>query len=315
MLRCAPFAILLVAPLVALAQDTPKPGTDPFTDFAQVEALYQARPEAKAERPAWRERTEGALRAYVAYWEEKIVDYPRGRVPMAKAHILLAQASEGDAAKMLEHAKRAELHVKAYRSGRDKDMTGRQMLVLAERTLRQAEERMAIAKKAEAARAVRERLIGRRAPNLGAEEAIGGGEVARLAGLRGKVVVIDFWATWRASSRSAVATLRTLAARDGVAVVGVTKLYGYGYVPGPGNTRGEIHRTLEPDAERKVVAECAKVLEIGYPVVLAPKAYAPYGVHSLPQRVVLDKLGKVRHIEVGKPTPELDAAVEACLKE
>jgi cytochrome c biogenesis protein CcmG, thiol:disulfide interchange protein DsbE len=69
-------------------------------------------------------------------------------------------------------------------------------------------------------------LIGRMAPNLQATEWIGA--PVDLREFRGKVVIVDFWASWSGVSRQQLASLRKLCDRYSgqVVMVGVTNLDG-----------------------------------------------------------------------------------------
>jgi thiol-disulfide isomerase/thioredoxin len=69
-------------------------------------------------------------------------------------------------------------------------------------------------------------LVGRMAPNLQATEWIGA--PVDLREFRGKVVIVDFWASWSGVSRQQLASLRKLCDRYNgqVVMVGVTNLDG-----------------------------------------------------------------------------------------
>jgi len=71
-------------------------------------------------------------------------------------------------------------------------------------------------------------LVGTEAPDLFAETWINSGPL-RLKKLRGKVVVIDFWATWCAPCRAVIPSLVEIYEKyknNGLVVIGYTRLYG-----------------------------------------------------------------------------------------
>ncbi len=130
------------------------------------------------------------------------------------------------------------------------------------------------------------------------------GERLRLADLRGKVVIVDYWGTWcgpcRAELPHFVALARELG--DRLAVVGMTWENGRG----------------GPKVEAAVQAFAAE-LEVEYPLVLlterADLAKVPE-LRGFPTTLFLDKAGRVRAKEVGyRDLPTIRALVEALLAE
>ncbi len=98
-----------------------------------------------------------------------------------------------------------------------------------------------------------------------------------LASYHGKVLVLDFWATWDAPSRAQMSAFNELSREwqaQNVAVVGMAV------------DRGD----------RDQIAGAVKSLNLSYPVVLADETVQKSfgGVRALPTRILVDKTGRIR---------------------
>src|SRR5689334_4209825 len=101
------------------------------------------------------------------------------------------------------------------------------------------------------------------------------GKAVRLEDLRGKVVLVDFWATWCDSCLDSLPVYEKLyesRRKDGLVVLGV-----------------------DEDARSKGVAAFAAQRGVGYPVLLDPDrdAYYAWRVRGLPTAFLLDADGRI----------------------
>lgn len=99
---------------------------------------------------------------------------------------------------------------------------------------------------------------------------------------RGKVVVLDFWATWCGPCRMSIPVLQALHekyGKDGLMIVGLSN---------------EEPETVTPFAKEEGMTYTI----IGDPAGVS-QAMQDYGVSGIPAMIVLDKAGQVRHEEKG----------------
>lgn len=140
-------------------------------------------------------------------------------------------------------------------------------------------------------------FIGKPAPAIAAENWINS-EALALPTLKGKVVIIDFWAPWCPPCRAVIPTL----VKDfnelkdqGLVVIGFTKLYG-SYRDDTQN-KGKV----EADEEKALIRGFVERNGLKYPIAIAADgaAFDNYGVTGIPTMVFIDKAGNVYDIKVG----------------
>jgi thiol-disulfide isomerase/thioredoxin len=124
-------------------------------------------------------------------------------------------------------------------------------------------------------------------------EALDGGQLA-LASLRGKPVLVDFWATWCGPCEQTIPVL-----------VEFQRKYA-----------GRVHVLgVSVDWEREAVAPFARAHGMNYPVLFGDDALAiDYGAPGFPTLFVVDAEGRIASAHVGVMTlAELEASVAPLL--
>jgi len=132
---------------------------------------------------------------------------------------------------------------------------------------------------------------------------LGGGTV-QLSSLRGKVVLVDFWATWCGPCRAVIPHLNSLQAAHkeaGLEVVGVSL----------DRQRGAVTPLDQVEA-------FAKTTRMDYAVALGSQATAASfgGVRAIPTAFLIDREGRIRNRYVGmQPAGVMQEAVQSLLNE
>ena len=107
------------------------------------------------------------------------------------------------------------------------------------------------------------------------------GQEVALSALKGKVVLLDFWATWCAPCREAIPHLIDLHktfGQNGLEVIGMSVDKGEG----------------------ETVRRFVKSMDIPYPIIITPdEVQREYGVVSLPTTILIDREGKIRQKFLG----------------
>lgn len=139
------------------------------------------------------------------------------------------------------------------------------------------------------------RLMAGPAPELDAPRWISS-EPIRIASLRGKVVLLDFWAMWCSQCAGAFPEWRELQKKfsaRGLEIIGVTKLFG----------RSDTLEGLTREEELNALRSFKAKHQLNYPIAIGKMDDVTnderYAIASLPTIVLIDRRGNVRHIKRG----------------
>lgn len=108
------------------------------------------------------------------------------------------------------------------------------------------------------------------------------GQEMVLSGLKGKVILLDFWATWCGPCRESIPHLNDLYRnyRDqGLELIGMS---------------------TDKEGDVEMVRRFVKTMAIPYPIIMTPDDVSrKYKVTGLPTTVLIDRKGKIRERWVG----------------
>ncbi|CAN5662519.1 hypothetical protein BH24ACI2_BH24ACI2_05830 [soil metagenome] len=137
------------------------------------------------------------------------------------------------------------------------------------------------------------RLLGETAPELTDIDSWFPGQAQTLASLRGKVVLLDFWATWCRPCLDAFPSLiewHQTFQKDGLEILGVTRYFG----------EAEGFR-VDNATELNFLQRFKKAERLPYDFVVAKDNTNQiiYGANNIPTAVLIDRKGIVRYVETG----------------
>jgi thiol-disulfide isomerase/thioredoxin len=159
-------------------------------------------------------------------------------------------------------------------------------------------------------RAAQVDLLDREAPEIEVADWMLG-EATSLAALRGKVVLLEFWATWCRPCLELMPSLGLLHqqyAERGLEIVALTR-----YEQAPSDADPAEARARERDLVRTVIAGRGLAFRVG----IAPDARVQqrYGATGVPTLALIDRAGRVRLCGSGGDEAALEAAIVDCLDE
>jgi thiol-disulfide isomerase/thioredoxin len=139
------------------------------------------------------------------------------------------------------------------------------------------------------------RLIGKPAPEVFAPRWLDGQPV-KLSELRGKVVLVDFWAMWCAPCVAAFPHFREWQSKyvgRGFEIVGATRFYG----------RSDEKDDLNREQEWQALQAFKRKHQLSYPCAVGKMDDITnderYGVTGLPTTILIDRRGNVRELQRG----------------
>ena len=144
------------------------------------------------------------------------------------------------------------------------------------------------------------------------------GREVDLTKLRGKVVLIDFWATWCGPCIAAFPHMREMQARyqgKDVVLLGVTSLQGFVIDHKAADPKARKKDASTPEAELAMMTPWIKEMEVTWPIVVTKQnCFNPdFAVGGIPHMALIDPDGKVYLNNLSPWDKDLEDKIDALL--